>query len=117
MNRRIPNSNVINLPKPQREIAGRWKAGQSGNPGGRPKAVKEIQELARSYAPEALERLAFWMRTDDSRASPSACIALLNRGLGMPMQQTELMGPGGGPVNPPSLTVNFAKPKLTPAQS
>jgi hypothetical protein len=36
----------------------KFKPGQAGNPGGRPKALKEVQELARRLIPEALEALA-----------------------------------------------------------
>src|SRR2546428_1196909 len=37
---------------------GGFKKGQSGNPGGRPKELKGIQELARSHAEMSIETLA-----------------------------------------------------------
>src|SRR5688572_20723866 len=64
-----------------------FKKGQSGNPGGRPKEEHEVKELARQYTPAAIKRLAFWMRSPDSRASVPACIALLDRGWGRPHQE------------------------------
>jgi len=69
--------------------------GQSGNPGGQPKEIKEIAGLARNLCPEAIERLAFWMRSDNAKASVAAANALLNRGVGMPKQ--EITGECGAP--------------------
>ena len=60
--------------------------GQSGNPGGRPKADPELREAARAYTMEAIDVLARWMRSDDARASVMACNALLDRGYGKPAQ-------------------------------
>ena len=34
-----------------------FKKGQSGNPGGRPKVVAEVKELARAHTGEAIETL------------------------------------------------------------
>ncbi|WP_447986972.1 DUF5681 domain-containing protein [Nitrospira sp. Nam74] len=33
-----------------------WKPGQSGNPGGRPKVLIEVRDLARNHGREAIER-------------------------------------------------------------
>jgi hypothetical protein len=35
----------------------RWQKGQSGNPGGRPKVIGDLQEQARQWSGEALEAL------------------------------------------------------------
>lgn len=59
-----------------------FQPGQSGNPGGRPKEINEVKELARNHTVEALERLAFWMRSDNAKASVSASSSLLERAWG-----------------------------------
>ena len=75
-----------------------FKKGQSGNPGGRPKEDPEVKELARAYSVEAIERLAKWMKCDDPNASVKACLALLDRAWGKPVQPTEHTGKDGGPI-------------------
>ena len=69
-----------------------WRPGQSGNPGGRPRELRAVQEAARAHTTEAIERLAYWMRSDDPRASPAAAQALLDRGWGKPQQPVEHSG-------------------------
>jgi hypothetical protein len=69
-----------------------FKPGQSGNPGGRPKEVREVLAAAREHTAEAIERLAYWMRLDNAKASPAACIALLNRAWGQPTQPHDVEG-------------------------
>jgi hypothetical protein len=66
-----------------------WKPGQSGNPGGRPKELREIAQLSREHSKEAIERLVFWMRSDNPKASTAACNAILDRGYGKPSQPLE----------------------------
>ncbi|MDP3940175.1 MAG: DUF5681 domain-containing protein [Deltaproteobacteria bacterium] len=62
--------------------------GKSGNPNGRPKVVKDVQELARTYTTEAVATLAEVMR--DKEAAPAARVvaanAILDRGYGKPAQ-------------------------------
>src|SRR6185503_7864885 len=62
--------------------------GISGNPGGRPRVLADVQELARERSPEALNLLANVMR--DEKAPPAARVAaanaLLDRGYGKPTQ-------------------------------
>jgi hypothetical protein len=65
--------------------------GRSGNPGGRkPKSDEErqIEALARSYAPEALKTLALIMRSKKApfSARSGASQALLDRGFGRTVQ-------------------------------
>lgn len=65
-----------------------FQKGVSGNPGGRPKVLGDVQELARQKSPEAIETLSNIMR--DEKAAPAARVAaanaLLDRGFGKPTQ-------------------------------
>ena len=71
-----------------RSSGGRWQKGQSGNPGGRPKVLGDVQELARQRSPEALNTLVEIMQSP--KAPPAARVAaansLLDRGYGRPTQ-------------------------------
>jgi hypothetical protein len=64
--------------------------GTSGNPKGRAKEHEDVKEAARQYTVESIERLAFWMRSNDSRASVMASDKLLDRGWGKPSQDVKL---------------------------
>jgi len=48
-----------------------------------------VTALAREHTTEAVSKLAEWMRSDNPKASVSACLALLDRGYGKPTQTTE----------------------------
>jgi len=74
----------------------RYQKGQSGNPGGRPKVVAEVRELAQSHCRAAVERLVELMADPDGRIAVAACNALLDRGMGKPAQP--LTGEDGGPM-------------------
>jgi len=64
-----------------------FEKGQSGNPGGRPKAVAEVRELARQHTPEAIAALAKVMSDGTSEAARvAAATAMLDRGWGKPTQ-------------------------------
>src|SRR4051794_5913362 len=65
---------------------GGWKKGQSGNPGGRPKAIVKVEELAREHTTEAIETLGEIMRDKQAPSSSrvAAASALLDRGWGKP---------------------------------
>jgi HEAT repeat protein len=67
----------------------KFQKGQSGNPGGRPKVIGDVQALAREHTPEAVQTLANIMR--DVEAAPAARVAaanaILDRGYGKPLQQ------------------------------
>jgi|SRR6185437_2226536 len=65
-----------------------FKKGESGNPGGRPKALREVEEVARQHTPMAIRTLADIAK--DSEAPPAARVSaastLLDRAWGKPAQ-------------------------------
>ncbi len=75
--------------------------GKSGNPGGRPKEVAEVRELAKAYTPEAINTLAEIMRNKKTppAARVSAANALLDRGYGRPGQAVALTGKDGSAID------------------
>ena len=66
-----------------------FQKGQSGNPGGRPKEIAEVKELAREHMPAAIEALVSIMNNTKASdaARVSAASALLDRAYGKPQQQ------------------------------
>jgi hypothetical protein len=72
----------------------RFAKGQSGNPGGRPEGLLEVQEAARSHTADALAALA--RIAADAAAPPAAQVAaansLLDRAWGKPTQPIEASG-------------------------
>jgi len=63
--------------KPPR--TGQFKAGQSGNPGGMPKGVRELRLLALEHSPAALKRLVELVQSQDERVAVHAAEAVLDR--------------------------------------
>ena len=72
---------------PMRAASGQFLPGQSGNPGGRPRDIFQIADLARAHSPLAVTTLAEICA--DTRAPHSArvsaAVALLNRAWGLPV--------------------------------
>ena len=67
-----------------------FKAGKSGNPFGRPKALIEVRDLARKQTAKAIEALVDIMTAGKSEpARVNAAQALLDRGWGKPTQAIE----------------------------
>src|SRR5262249_33067619 len=68
-----------------------FQKGQSGNPGGRPKEIAEVKELAREHMPAAIEALASIMNNPKASdaARVSAPAALVDRVYGKPQQHID----------------------------
>jgi hypothetical protein len=73
---------------------GYFKKGHSGNPGGRPKVVAEVRDLARQHTAEAITTLATIMTNEDAHHSArvAAANALLDRGYGKAQANVEITG-------------------------
>ena len=83
--------------------------GKSGNPGGRPREVAEVRELAKEHGPAAIERLVELMTSENERTAVAACEAILNRGYGRPAQSVTLAGEEDGPPVQLEGVVRFVK--------
>lgn len=75
--------------RPPPPLETRWQPGQSGNPAGRPKAVRELLDLARRGVPSAFA-FAFKLLQDEREASRDRLEAakfIVAYGLGAPPKQ------------------------------
>lgn len=70
--------------KPGRLPNGKFQKGQSGNPGGVPKATLAIKKALQSRADEVVEELLKLVRDKDPRVRLAACVEVLDRVLGRP---------------------------------
>ena len=80
--------------------------GRSGNPGGRPRAVLDVQELARARTAEAIAALVEALA--DPKHKVAAAVALLDRGWGRPVQAIS------GDRDAPPLAIEFTWAPATP---
>ena len=79
-----------------RNSKGQFVKGSTPNPGGRPKTVAAIRDLAQMRAPEAFERVLELTKSTDERVALAACQEVLNRAYGKPMQAHEVDCDFGG---------------------
>ena len=66
-----------------------FRAGESGNPGGRAKLPKEFHELARAAAPKALQMAISFVEDEslDPRVRLQAAEMVMSRAFGRPRQE------------------------------
>ena len=71
-----------------------WKPGETGNPGGRPKGMREVQEAARLHTKLAIDTLSEIARDKEQsgRARVAAAEVLLDRVWGRAPQTIEVQG-------------------------
>ena len=63
-----------------------FQPGQSGNPGGRPRATAELRTLAQTAGIDALHRVIELTKHEDPRVALDAAKIVLERGFGRPAQ-------------------------------
>jgi hypothetical protein len=88
-----------------------FQPGQSGNPGGRPKTIGAVRDLAREHTPAAIAALVQIATAGESEAARvSASTALLDRAWGKAPQT--VAGEGGeGPPLPTRIEFVIVDPK------
>jgi hypothetical protein len=90
--RRTPENTVVHAP---RLADGRWMPGQSANPGGRPRSIGAVRDLARAQTALAIDTLVEICEHGESEmARIAAANAILDRGWGKPTAMVEMHNPG-----------------------
>ncbi|MDL2227088.1 hypothetical protein LJB86_05485 [Deltaproteobacteria bacterium OttesenSCG-928-M10] len=80
----------------KRERQGRFAPGASPNPGGRPRVVALVRELAQQHGEEALQKIIDLLQSDDERIVLAAAKEILDRAYGKPDQAHKIEGDGIG---------------------
>jgi hypothetical protein len=87
-----------------RDGGGRFSAGTSGNPGGRPRMLRELKERIQVRGAELVDALFAIALAAPRKGAPSpreralAARVLLDIGYGRPVQAVEVSGRNGGPL-------------------
>jgi hypothetical protein len=94
----VTEKSSTDLAPPEREPDGRWRPGQSGNPGGVGKTDRElmarVRALALQHSEAAVGTLVQMMTSEKTphAARIAAASAVLDRGIGKPQPQESLPG-------------------------
>jgi hypothetical protein len=78
----------MNVPA-KRDSHGRLLPGYSANPGGRPKVVEQIRDIALKAAPAAFKKVSDLVQSADERIALAASQEILNRAYGKPVQSID----------------------------
>ncbi|MGE4658245.1 MAG: DUF5681 domain-containing protein, partial [Gammaproteobacteria bacterium] len=88
----LPNRTENRIEQGMARSSTTFKPGVSGNPGGRPKVLSEVRDLAREHTVTAIDTLVSIMCNEKApaAASTAAAQAILDRGYGKPSQAMKI---------------------------
>jgi hypothetical protein len=76
----------------KRTAGGKFAPGAQANPGGRPKVIGLIRELAQTYGEEAFNKIVALTDSDDPKVALAACREILDRAYGKPEMSHKIEG-------------------------